>query len=163
MKMKNVKKGQEEIVGFVLIILLVSVIAVIFLAISMRKPLEKLPSTELESFLQSSMRVSTSCSISKERVYSFKEVISSCAETNDKCLNDKTACDTLNETAARILADNWRVCEDCPTKSYKFSVKMENRTIYSLKEGNCSGNRVYSDLEIHSYSGKVTAGLEICG
>ncbi len=161
--MKN-KKGQEEIVGFVLIILLVSVIAVIFLAISLRKPLEKLPSSELESFLQSSMRVSTDCFISSERVYNFKDVISSCAETNDLCLNKKTACDTLNETAKRILDDNWRVCGDCPATSYKFSVSSEsNRTVYSLKEGNCSGNIVYSNVKIHGYSGAIRTELEICG
>lgn len=161
--MINKKRSQEEIVGFVLIILLVSVIAVIFLAISLRKPLERLPSTELESFLQSSMKVSTDCYISSERVYNFKDVISSCAETNDQCLNKKTACDTLNETARRILSDNWRICEDCPATSYKFTVSSEsNRTIYSLKEGNCSGNRVYSDVDIHAYSGVIRAELEIC-
>lgn len=164
MRLKLCKKGQEEIVGFILIILLVTVIAVVFLAISVRKPAEKLPSTELESFLQASMRYSSDCLVSKERRYNFKDVIVSCSETNEKCLNDKTACETLNETASRILEQNWNVCEDCPTKYYKFAVSSEeNRTILSLKSGNCSGgSSVYSNMMLHTYSGRIAVEFEIC-
>jgi len=157
------KKGQEEIIGFVLIVLLVTVIAIVFLAISIRKPSERLPSAELESFLQASMRVSTDCSISAERIYSFKDVIVSCGESNEKCLNNKTACETLNETASSLLNKAWNVCTDCPTKAYKFSVLDENnRTLASINQGNCSGTRTYSQVPLPSFSGKIMIELEIC-
>ena len=162
MNLKN-KKAQEEIVGFVLIILLVTIIALVFLGISIRKPVEKLPSSELESFLQASMRYSTDCLVSPERRYNLKDVIVSCAEINEMCLNGKSACQTLNETADVLLREGWNVCGDCPIKEYKFRVwEGNNRTLMTIKGGNCTGDRVFSQVFLHSYSGKITADLEIC-
>ncbi|MBU4087045.1 MAG: hypothetical protein KKB21_05720 [Nanoarchaeota archaeon] len=157
------KKGQEEIIGFVLIVLLVSVIAVVFLAINIRKPSEKLPSAEIESFLQSSMRYSTSCLISSERRYSLKDVIVSCAGNNEKCLNNMTACDTLNYTADKLLREGFKPCPDCPTNAYRLKIYgTSNRTIINLREGNCSGTITTSLLSLPTYSDKVKIELEVC-
>ena len=156
------KKGQEEVIGFVLIVVLVAIIALVFLVINLRKPVERLPSAELESFLQSSMYYSTDCFISPETRYSLKEIIVSCAETNDLCLNSKTVCQTLNETATRLLKEGIAPCSDCPKKAYRFRVFDGNRTVIELKEGNCTGDRVFSQLFLHVYSGKLTNELEIC-
>lgn len=162
MRVKS-KSAQEEIIGFVLIILLVTIIALVFLGISIRKPIERLPSSELESFLQASMRYSTGCFVSPERRYDFKDVIISCAETNEQCLDGRSACQTLNETAGMLLKESWGICEDCPTKSYKFRVwEGNNRTLLTIKEGNCTGDTTFSQVFLHTYSGKLTADLEIC-
>ncbi len=164
MKNPTCKKSQEEIIGFVLIILLVTVIAIVFLAISLRKEVERLPSDEIESFLQASMRYSTECFISPERRYNLKDVIVSCAETNERCMNNQTACVNLNETMGFLLRQSWAPCPDCPANSYNFHVFDEdNRTLASLKGGNCSGTRTYSQVFLPSYSGKITSELEICG
>lgn len=163
MRLKMNKQSQEEILGFVLIILLVVVIAVVFLAINLRKPAEKLPSLELESFLQSSMRVSSDCYVSAERNYNLKDLIVSCSENNDKCLNGKTACESLNETSLKLLKNGWNPGEENPTKAYRFKVfGGNNDTMLSLKEGNCTGTRTFSYVFLYAYSGKVTTELEIC-
>jgi len=53
MKSIKDKKAQEEMVGFVLIVVLVAIIAVIFLGITLRKPSNKIgqESERLSSFL----------------------------------------------------------------------------------------------------------------
>jgi len=157
------KKGQEEIVGFVLIVLLVSVIAVVFLAINVRKPSEKLPSAEIESFLQSSMKYSSECLVTAERRYTFKDLIVSCAESNEKCLDGKSACESMNYTANKLLSEGLRVCADCPNTAYRFKVYGEsNRTLLSLKEGNCTGTITTALLSLHTYSERVRVEVEVC-
>ena len=157
------KKAQEEIVGFVLIVLLVSVIAVVFLAINVRKPSEKLPSAEIESFLQSSMKYSSECLITAERRYTFKDLIVSCAENNEKCMNGKSACETMNYTANNLLGEGLRICADCPNTAYGFKIVGDsNRTILSLKEGNCTGTITTALLSLHTYSERVKVEVEVC-
>jgi len=161
--MKRNKKGQEEIVGFVLIVLLVSVIAVVFLAINVRKPSEKLPSAEIESFLQSSMKYSSECLVTAERRYTFKDLIVSCAETNERCLDGKSVCESMNYTANKLLSEGLRVCADCPNTAYRFKVYGEgNRTLLNMKEGNCTGTITTSLLSLHTYSERVRVELEVC-
>ena len=53
MSKKTSKKAQEEMIGFVLIIVLVAVIALVFLAISIRKPAEIRDKKEIQNFLYS--------------------------------------------------------------------------------------------------------------
>ena len=157
------KNGQEEIIGFILIVLLVSIIAVVFLAINVRKPSDKLPSAEIESFLQSSMRYSSDCLITAERRYTLKDLIVSCAESNEKCLNDKTACETMNYTANKLLREGLRICADCPNTAYRLNIVGDsNRTILSVKGGNCTGTITTALLSLHTYSERVKVELEVC-
>lgn len=167
MKLKNrdkmCKRSQEEILGFVLIVLLVAIIALVFLAIQIRKPAPRLPSTEVESFLQASMQQSTGCFITSEQEYKLKDVIVSCAETNEKCLDGRDACQTLNQTALVLLDRGLNPGAENPVSRYKFGVYREsNSSIFSAERGNCTGNRVYSDISLFSFSERVRVELEIC-
>jgi len=157
------KKGQEEIVGFVLIVLLVSVIAIVFLAINIRKPSDKLPSAEIESFLQSSMKYSSDCLVSAERRYTFKDLIVSCAENNEKCLDGNSVCESMEYAANKLLREGLRICSDCPNTAYRFKIYGDsNRTLLSLKEGNCTGTITTSLLSLHTYSERVRVEVEVC-
>ncbi len=160
-KLVNSKRSQEEIVGFVLIILLVTIIALVFLVINIRKPAEKLPSNELESFLQASMRYSTECFITSERRYDLKDLIVSCND-NERCMNNKTSCEMLNETIIRILDESWKPGKDNPVKSYKLRIYENNLTMLRLKNGNCTGMITFSGYNIPVYSGDIITELEIC-
>ena len=159
----RIKKGQEEIIGFVLIIVLVAIIALVFLAINLRRAPEKLPSTELESFLQASMRYGTDCFSSPEIRYNLKDLIVAC-DNREKCMNDADACDVLNKTLMQILKENWNPGAENPNKYYGFKAYNQetNRTIASLKEGVCTGTMTFSDISIPSLSGDLKAELEIC-
>ena len=66
----NLKKGQEEIVGFILVVVLVVVILVIFLGIQLRNPEpEQRQSEVLYQFLESSMEQTTNCTLSEGASY----------------------------------------------------------------------------------------------
>lgn len=157
------KRAQEEIVGFVLIILLVTVISLVFLAIKIRQPAEKIDSREMASFLQSTMKYSTECYSNPEIRYDVKDLIVGCYNT-EKCLNNKTACSVLNETLSNLLKNTWKPGKDNPIKSYFFKVygKENNRTILQLREGACLGAKEGGIISIPVYSSILKAEIEVC-
>lgn len=154
------KNSQEEMVGFVLIVVLVTIIALVFLAISIRKAPASLPSRELESFMQSAMKYSSDCYSTAERRQEVKDLIKSCYD-NKKCLDGKEACNVLNETLTGILKTSWKPGENNPIKAYDLFIfdSKTNKTISSLKQGNCLGNRIGASMLV---SGDIKAELEIC-
>ncbi len=156
------RKGQEEMVGFVLIVVLVTIIALVFFAISIRKSPAKLVSSEIESFLEAAGRYSTECYSDMERRLDIKELIVSCYNS-ELCLNGDSSCSVLNETIAEILKESWKIGGDRPVKAYSFMVyDSANNTIISLKEGICAGLRKGSFVNIPAYAGIIKEELEIC-
>jgi len=156
MKIKN-KKGQEEIVGFVLIIVLVVVISLIFLAISLKKPQEKLENTELETFVQSSLKYTTICYESPEKRQNVKDLIVSC-NSGGKCLSNKTACSVLNETVSDMMKKSWKV--GTSVKAYNLKIYSAlNKTILQVRDGNCSGTKIGARVMI---LGGIREEIEIC-
>jgi len=160
MKNKKIgKKSQEEMVGFVLIVVLVTIIALVFLAISIRKPQAKLESFEVSSFVQSMMKYSSSCYSSVERRYDIKDLIKACLN-REKCLDEKESCDVLNETLSGILEQSFKPGAKNPVKSYSFKAyDNNNRTIINLKHGICTGASSGTSLLVSS---SIKAELEIC-
>ena len=71
-KMRINKKGQEEIVGFVLVIVLVAVIFLIFVGIFVRQDSNstRQESIEVYQFLDSFMQQTSECAIGFEPAYS---------------------------------------------------------------------------------------------
>ena len=103
MKRKN-KCGQHEIVGFVLIILIVTIIGVVFLGFSInRGEVSKQESVELSNLLEASMYYTTDCAVSFIPQYKdMQDLIKSCYK-NEKCLNDKMACVVLEEELKNLV------------------------------------------------------------
>lgn len=156
MKIRDIK-GQEEIVGFVLIIVLVVVISLIFLAISLKKPQEKLENSELETFVQSSLKYTTSCYESPEKRQNIKDLIVSC-NSGGRCLNNKTACSVLNETVSDMMRISWKV--GTSVKSYNLKIySASNKTILQARDGNCSGTNTGTRVMI---LGGIREEVEIC-
>ena len=95
------KKGQEEMVGFALIIIIVAVILLVFLGISYRtsKTVE-INSYEVEGFIQSFLQTTSSCEGAREFL-SVKDLIFSCHDVED-CLDGTPACDSLDSTPPLI-------------------------------------------------------------
>ena len=63
------KKGQEEMVGFALILILVAIIVLVFIGFSIRSPeKESVESYEVESFLQSMLQYTTECENNVEKL-----------------------------------------------------------------------------------------------
>lgn len=98
------KKAQEEMVGFVLIVVLVAVIGVVILGISLRKQdtTAVQESEELNSFLSSISHFTTDCQTSELKYRTVGNLIVDCYEA-EQCLDGKLTCKVLEDTLKNLL------------------------------------------------------------
>ena len=164
------KKGQEEMVGFVLIVILVSVVFLVFLGIfvNKNKVAVQSESVEIYQFLESIMEYTTDCAISYEPDYSnIKELILECY-SGSICLSEKQACAVLNETLSEILSASWLVGEERDQKGYIFkadySTNLTNAEIIRIDNGQCTNSTSVrgSEYIYPAYPGNIKSSLKIC-
>ena len=141
-KMKKNKKAQEEMIGFALIIILVSVILLVFLAFSLNKPkTEATGSYEVNSFLQATLQYTTTCQTSSgiKKFNDVQNLIFEC-ELENECSNGEETCKVLNETLTELLKESWPIGEDRPNKGYELIINTDEELILNIQEGNITKN-----------------------
>ena len=122
------KRSQHEIVGFVLIVLIVSVVGVIFLAITLGSPEpERQNSVEVSNLLEASMYHTTSCAVNYIPQYrSVQDLVKECYKdrTGDsrECLDGGNVCDQLKTDLQSILSNSLNVGEDSPNRGYNIDI-----------------------------------------
>ncbi len=135
------KYGQEEMVGFALIMIIVAVIILVFLGFSLRSSKkETIESYEAESFIQASLQYTTDCRDEFEPV-SIQKLIFNCYK-GEQCLNGIEACDVLNSTLTSILEESWKIGET-PVKGYELKIfvdEEETEKMPKIKQGNITSN-----------------------
>jgi len=139
MKIKKImnKRGQEEMVGFALIIIIVAVILLVFLAVSLNKSKkEVLGDNEVNSFIQSCLSYTTSCAEYSDEYYSIQKLITECVNYENNCLDGRTTCDVLNSTLEDILKESWPVGENTPVIGYEFFITVNDEVLIFFEEGN---------------------------
>ena len=136
--MKKFKRGQEEMVGFALIVILVAVILVVFLGFSLNKEKESVQSYEVESFLQASLQYTTSCSDNFEYL-SLQNLIFNCVGENT-CSGGENSCEVLGEELKGILGQGWTVEKGSLTKGYEMNITSNGKEVIFIAEGNFTGN-----------------------
>lgn len=121
------KKAQEEMVGFAVIIVIVSVIILVFLGFSLKQKDTKITeSYELQSFLQ----VLLQQTIEQENgVTSIREMIKDCERYESNCEN-------LKSILSEILEKSWNVDEESKIKGYLLKIYTEDKEVLLIKEGN---------------------------
>lgn len=163
------KKGQEEMVGFVLIVVLVAIIFLVFIGINVRKAGKEdiTQSTEVSQFLDSVMMFTTGCATAYEPAYSnVGELILDCRE-NKQCTNGESACDYLKKTIDELINSDpkFQIGQDRPVKGYKFTSGTLNGNItsgdiVSINKGNCTS--VLSRSADYLTPGGVSTTLKLC-
>ena len=135
------KKGQEEMIGFALIIILVSVILLVFLAFSLNKPKTEIESYEVNSFLQATLQYTTNCqtSLGNKKFNTLQDLVFEC-DLKNKCSNEEDTCKILNETLTDLLDESWPTGEDRPNKGYELTINTQENLILSIQEGNLTKN-----------------------
>lgn len=131
--LKKDKKAQQEIAGFVLIVVLVTVIGMVFLGLYMYNPKEpKHESIEVQHLLEASMAYTTECALNHVPDYeSLQDLIRQCYNDEyEACINGKTVCSVAKDTLKMIIGESFDVSEDSPYKAYKL------RAYYVEKESN---------------------------
>ncbi|MEK6906361.1 MAG: hypothetical protein AABW81_01930 [Nanoarchaeota archaeon] len=140
MKKRN-KLGQEELVGFGMIVILVSVILVVFLWLSINKPVkDSVESYEVESFIQAILQYNTDCIAENNQEYlSIQDMISICYN-GERCSDDRDSCNVLNSTLKGIIKESWSVGEDTPAKGYNLDILSDIQEILVLNQGSRTNN-----------------------
>lgn len=135
------KKGQEEMIGFALIIIMVSVILLVFLAISLGKDKkEALGVNEVNSFIQSFLAYTTSCAEYSDSYYSIQKLIIECNNYDSNCLDGRKTCDVLNSTLKGIVDESWPISENTPIIGYELLIGAEEIELISFTKGNVTNN-----------------------
>ena len=164
------RRAQEEIVGFVLIVVIVAVIFVIFLGISLNEKQDfKKESKDIRRFIESTMDITTGCALNNEINYiNVRTLLQECYRGKN-CLDGKNTCNVLNETLQGALDASWNVAEDSAIKGYIFnadysanvsSSSVEN--IIKIERGKCMDERQGAEEFFSYYPGSISYSLEIC-
>jgi len=154
MKNKQNKSGQEEMIGFALIMIVVVVILLIFVGFSLRNSQkETVKSYEVESFIQAFLQYTTNCVDGYEpRYYSIRKLITAC-KNKEVCLGGQNTCEVLNSTLSEIIEKSWQVGETLPVKGYELKILSNNKEILFIQEGNSTSNskgavQYFKDIDI---------------
>lgn len=159
---KKNKKGQEEMVGFALIVVLVTVILVILLAIMFHKTQNagQIESYQVESFISAVLLYSSECSTTKQRHLPIRGLIGECLR-GGSCLDTRDSCDVLNETISNIVEESWKT-ENRPAKGYRFTIGEEGSEPKVFSSGNTTTkNSRFSSQMLYIGSRTVSVNLEI--
>lgn len=129
MKLKKIggNTGQEEMVGFVLIVILVLVIGIVFLGISLKKPSSNIEKESLlvSSFLGSLSSYTSDCQIPESIYRSLGDLITDCYN-NEACSDGRTSCQVLDKTLGDILNSSFLVESGSYTRYYQMTIKVNN-------------------------------------
>ena len=137
------RKGQEEMVGFVLIIVLVMIIILVFLGFSVNKnKVEGIQSYEVDSFLQAMKQYTTKCSLSTPYDYrNIVHLIKDCRQGRD-CYNSQNSCEVLEEELRGIVNSSWSSDDRGNLKGYSLSIIDDKETIINITSGNITKNYI---------------------
>lgn len=162
------KKGQEEIVGFVLIVVILAIAMVIFLGIKLRNPEPVQRDSEiLYQFIESSMEQTTDCVIRENsRNIALNDLIKECHSFDNNCLNGASSCQVAEETMKDLLDSSWRVGPEYPYKGYEviaeYSSNSSAEEIFSIVAGNCTNSYIGNSYFLPQFPGNIIISAKIC-
>ncbi|MBX4196838.1 hypothetical protein KW805_04585 [Candidatus Pacearchaeota archaeon] len=157
-------RGQEEVAGFVVIVVIVLVISVIVLGVMVRQRPEPLTnSQDIYNFLEASLSYTTSCATSFEPAYlTLGELFEKC-RSGSICISGKSACSVANETLRGIVGASWNISSGSSVRGYRFVARYKTNTsdsvIVSLSQGNCTGNFKESE---YPYPYPIKSSFRLC-
>ncbi|MEM3074476.1 MAG: hypothetical protein QW727_00850 [Candidatus Pacearchaeota archaeon] len=163
MKLKT-KKSQEEIVGFVLIVVLIAIIGVIFLGISLRKDSGKVnESQKIASLITSISHLTTQCQINSN-FQDVSDLINGCANRRI-CDDSKPTCEVLKTTLDEVMKASYVVTDKSFTTHYNLTInnKFDNtiliEPVISGKVERCLGRKLVNEK---NFGRDLSMRIEVC-
>lgn len=155
------KKAQSEMVGFAIILIIITMLILGFLVHTIKKDSgEPVESYQVETFIQSFLEYTTECAKSYEPNYqSMRNVLIMCTK-NQSCLNGESSCETFKKEMDGIMENSWFVGLEWPTKGYSLNITHRGIEIYSNVKGNSTQN---SRGATQPFEGGTTVKLQIYG
>ena len=121
-------KGQEEMVGFALIVIIVGVILLVFIGFSIRDTdQEPIGSYELENFVLSMLHYNI------EYNEDINDLIKNCNKYNEDC-------DVLESELNNILEKTWIVENGSVIKGYDLKITDKDKEILNIEKGDVTSN-----------------------
>jgi len=161
-------KAQEEVVGFVMIIVLVAVIFTIFLGIMIHntKRDNSYTSIEYTQFISALMEVNTPCVVYSPAHAKVSDLIGYCIDSQ-QCLDGSQSCSVLNKTLSDALSNSILVGPDRAIKGYSLSIIYNTtsslKSIMTIEKGLCnSSSLVGSDQPLYHQGGVFTTTIKVC-
>jgi hypothetical protein len=167
------KKAQEEMTGFVLVVIIMAVIFLVFVGIMIRKPssVSTQESRDIQQFLESTMEVTSSCAFGYEPAYaSIGDLLRRCNEGSSICTSGKNPCEVLNESLSGILDSAYPVGSDRPEKGYDFKITYQENSssgvgetqMLELVKGQCKGDFKSAEYLSPSGNGNLLSSFKLC-
>jgi len=172
------RRAQHETAGFVLIVVVVTIIGLIFLTFLAMSRHEVPKSAEVSHLLQASMYYTTDCMVIGE-YKNLEELIESCyykqiGHRSEICLDNREVCDALELNLKDVIDKSLGVGSNSPNKAYKMNIFYEDlesevpdEGIMDLENGeynNCSyviaGDHIL--LVGLTSPGVINVQLEVC-
>ncbi|MBI5148246.1 hypothetical protein HZA33_01050 [Candidatus Pacearchaeota archaeon] len=157
-------RSQEEMVGFVLIILLVVVIGLVFLGYSLRHKVEPVENANVRSLLNTVLEYTSNCTEYPGVYYSVRDLTKACSE-KQRCENlEQGSCEYLTYLLKDILDKIPDIASDKPVKAYELKTTLlgaSNETMLELTKGNCSKNVTIASQRIAG-TPEILVRLKLC-
>ncbi len=159
-------KAQQEMVGFVLIVVLVVVGMMVFLVISLKNSPETKNSIQVGNILDAIMKTTTNCAIIYAPDYdNFQDLFKSCYKAK-RCSNlNISACDYLKTNLQKVVKTMMNT--EATVSSYQLNFFSKDSTgqqgIITFCKGNCTGDVSAAQRNIISGSENLIIQMKICG
>jgi hypothetical protein len=168
-KIKQNKQAQEEIAGFVVIIVLVCIVLLIMMGLMLRKSDtgQELNSNIYSQFLGSMMEYTSDCVVYAGSNAKLNDLIGYCME-GYKCDSGKTSCDALNSTIPSILDASLLNGNNPSIKGYQFTMiysRNATRTekqLMNITKGVCNKTMTGALNVLPASSGIVSSTIKVC-
>lgn len=131
-------RGQEEMVGFGLIIIIVAIIILIFLRFSLTEQKSNIESFEADNFVFGFLQHTTDCK-NNQKFLNVKELIFECYNEK-RCEDGRIACEILNSTLTNIIEKSWDVNEGSQYQGYKLIINSNQANLINMSSGKLNGN-----------------------
>lgn len=165
MKLKKTK-AQQEMVGFILIVVLVMIGLVVFMVISVKNSPKETSSLKVENMLGAIMKETTECAIPAEPFYkNFEDLFKSCYKDSECDNLNKSACDYLNESLTKTLSALMDSEATISAYELDFSVREDEgqQGLLKISSGNCTGEVSGAQRSVVAGSESLIIRMKICG
>lgn len=133
-------RAQAEMVGFAVIIIIVSVVLLIILGLALTNSTdrEELESYEIDSFIQSFLYYKTDCKDNFGKI-SIQEMVQDC-DNERSCLDGRDTCEVLENKLQEIVKSSWNYGQNRPVKGYSLNITKGPETILGISDGTKTEN-----------------------
>lgn len=139
--MRKNRKGQEEMVGFGLILILVAIIFIVFIASYIRKSSDISEDYEANSFVQALLQYTTPCEEENLNNLSIQKLIFKCQEKEACYYRNMDPCKVLNDSIKGIAKESWNIGPKNSNKGYTLIINMsESKQLLNITEGVVTNN-----------------------